>query len=164
MARYTLRHWPLFLLPLNFVLFASLKERGVMTLDGAFKVGIVSAQAAGVAWLAQYRSPDLAIPRAVERAQTGFWSPLSLAAQLSFAVAALTLLTLIVSRRGKVEGLVLGAGRRLLRPHESAKAEALLFYAGTACLVLVFAVLEHGYDIAYRDELTGLLGRRHSPR
>jgi diguanylate cyclase (GGDEF)-like protein len=43
---------------------------------------------------------------------------------------------------------------------QNASAEGLLLYAGTAGLVLVFAVLEHGYDIAYRDELTGLLGRR----
>ena len=39
-------------------------------------------------------------------------------------------------------------------------SDALFFYSGTAGLVLVFAVLEHGYDIAYRDELTGLPGRR----
>jgi len=39
-------------------------------------------------------------------------------------------------------------------------SDALYFYSGTAGLVLVFAVLEHGYDIAYRDELTGLPGRR----
>jgi diguanylate cyclase (GGDEF)-like protein len=36
----------------------------------------------------------------------------------------------------------------------------LLFYWGAAGLILVLAVLEHGYDIAYRDELTGLPGRR----
>src|SRR4029453_16614478 len=29
-----------------------------------------------------------------------------------------------------------------------------------AALILVFSVLQHGYDIAYRDELTGLPGRR----
>ncbi len=36
------------LLPLNFSLLAVLKERGVMTLDGLLKVGIVACQAAGV--------------------------------------------------------------------------------------------------------------------
>ena len=38
--------------------------------------------------------------------------------------------------------------------------DALFFYSGAAGIVLVFAVLEHEYDIAYRDELTGLPGRR----
>jgi diguanylate cyclase (GGDEF)-like protein len=148
-----------FLLPLNFVLFASLRERGVTTLDGAFKIGIVGGQAAAVEWLAQHDSPDLASVLRVGM-PSGTWSPLSLAAQLSFAAAALTLLTLILSRRAKVEGLFWALVAVFFGLHESAKAEALLFYAGTAGLVLVFAVLEHGYDIAYRDELTGLLGRR----
>ena len=43
---------------------------------------------------------------------------------------------------------------------EGAASDALFFYSGTAGLILVFAVLEHGYDIAFRDELTGLPGRR----
>jgi diguanylate cyclase (GGDEF)-like protein len=42
----------------------------------------------------------------------------------------------------------------------AAASDTLFFYSGTAGLVLVLAVLEHGYDIAYRDELTGLPGRR----
>ena len=148
-----------FLLPLNFVLFASLRDRGVMTLDGAVKMGIVGAQAAGVAWIAQHSSLELGSVLHWGR-QTGGWSSLPLAAQLSFAVAALTLLTFIVVRRAKVEGLLWALVAVFFGVLESAKAEALLLYAGTAGLVLVFAVLEHGYDIAYRDELTGLLGRR----
>ena len=148
-----------FLLPLNFVLFASLRDRGVMTFDGAFKLFIVGAQAAGVAWIAQHSGHELG-SLLHWATQIGGGSSLPLTAQLSFAVAALTLLTLIVVRRAKVEGLLWALVAVFLGVHESAKAEALLFYAGTAGLVLVFAVLDHGYDIAYRDELTGLLGRR----
>ena len=57
--------------------------------------------------------------------------------------------------RGDVSGREPARGRAF-RP----ASDALFFYSGTAGLVLVFAVLEHGYDIAYRDELTGLPGRR----
>jgi len=165
---WALERWPdpnsatlaaTFLLPLNFVLFASLRDRGVMTFDGAFKLVIVAAQAAGVAWIAQHSSHDLG-SLLHSASQIGGGSSLPLTTQLSFAVAALTLLALIVVRRAKVEGLLWALVAVFLGVHESAKAEALLFYAGTAGLVLVFAVLEHGYDIAYRDELTGLLGRR----
>ena len=149
-----------FLLPLNFVLFASLKERGVMSFDGLFKVGSVGAQAAFIAWVAQYNGQDTA---SLVRwgGQIAQWSPLPLAVQLSFAVAALTLVTLVAARRTKVEqGLLWALIAIFLGVHESARAETLSIYAGTAGLVMVFAVLEHGYDIAYRDELTGLLGRR----
>jgi diguanylate cyclase (GGDEF)-like protein len=166
---WALQRWPddpngatlgaTFLLPLNFVLFASVRDRGVMTFDGAFKVGIVAAQAAGLAWIARHNSHDLG---SLLRWGTQFAgsSSLPLAAQISFAVAALTLLALIVVRRAKVVGLLWVLAAVFLGVHESTQPEALLFYAGTAGLVLVFAVLEHGYDIAYRDELTGLLGRR----
>ena len=87
-----------FLLPLNFVLFASLKERGVMTPDGALKVGIVAAQGAFVAWVAQYDVQDMASLLRWGR-EIADWSSLPLAAQISFAVAALVLLTLIAARR-----------------------------------------------------------------
>jgi diguanylate cyclase (GGDEF)-like protein len=145
------------LLPWNVVLFASLRDRGVMTLDGAFTLGIVVAQAAGLTWIAQHSYDIGSLLR--WGTQIATWSSLPLTAQISFAVATLTLLTSIVVRRAKVEGLLWVLAAVFLGVH-SAQADALLFYAGTAGLMLVFAVLEHGYDIAYRDELTGLLGRR----
>jgi len=164
----TLERWPdnlngaapaaTFLLPLNFVFFASSRERGVLSLDGGFKVGIVAAQAAVVAWMVQ---ADRAIGSVLRLGSPfGEWSSLPLLSLFSFAVAAVTLLTLISLRRTKVEQGLFLALIAIFLGVQHANAETLLLYAGTAGLVLVFAVLEHGYDIAYRDELTGLLGRR----
>jgi diguanylate cyclase (GGDEF)-like protein len=165
---WTLERWPdnlngaapaaTFLLPLNFVFFASSRERGVLSLDGGFKIGIVVAQAAIVAWMVQ---ADRAIGTLLRLASPlGEWSSLPLLSQCSFAGAAMTLLTLISLRRTKVEQGLFLALIAVFLGVQHANAETLLLYAGTAGLVLVFAVLEHGYDIAYRDELTGLLGRR----
>ena len=146
------------LLPLNFSLFAVLKERGVMTFEGLLKVGIVAAQALGLYWIAQGNGPDWGAPLG--------WSGglvvgagLPWIAQLSFAIGALTLMTLVFSRRTKVEQGLLWALVAVFLSLNQVEA-ALFFYSGTAGLILVFAVLEHGYDIAYRDELTGLPGRR----
>ncbi len=149
-----------FLLPLNFVVFAWFRERGVMTIDGAVKLGSIVAQAAAVAWLAQSDHPTI---RSVLHWGSGFsgWSSLPLLAQLSFAGAAVALLTMIAVRRTKLEqGLLWALVAVFLGVQASTNTETPLLYLGTAGLVLVFAVLEHGYDIAYRDELTGLLGRR----
>ena len=165
---WTLERWPdnlngaapaaTFLLPLNFVFFASSRERGVLSVDGGFKIGIVVAQAAVVAWMVQ---ADREIGSVLRLGSLfGEWSSLPLLSQLSFTVAAVTLLTLISLRRTKVEQGLFLALIAIFLGVQHANAEALLLYAGTAGLVLVFAVLEHGYDIAYRDELTGLLGRR----
>ena len=145
------------LLPLNLSLFAVAKERGVMTLDGLLKVGIVAGQATVVYSISQHdRTGGLT-------AATGpVWMT-----QLAFGMGALALVALVFRRRTKVEQGLLWAlvamflGTNGFGPEPSGPAlDALFFYSGTASLVLVFAVLEHGYDIAYRDELTGLPGRR----
>jgi diguanylate cyclase (GGDEF)-like protein len=149
----------IFLLPLNFILFASLRESGVMTFEGFVKLAIVFGQAVGVAGMTG-ETADRVESLLRWRAGVG-GSPLPLTSQLSFAIAALTLLTLVFSRRSKVEqGLLWALAAMFLGVHDMLGSHALLFYAGATGLVLMFAVLEHGYDIAYRDELTGLLGRR----
>lgn len=154
------------LLPLNFSLLAVLKERGVMTFDGLLKVGIVAAQPFGVFWIARGKDPSWGAPLGWSSG-FGVGAGLPWIAQLSFAIGALTLLTLVFSRRTKVEQGLLWAlvamflGLNQLDAGASGPAsDALFYYSGTAGLVLVLAVLEHGYDIAYRDELTGLPGRR----
>jgi len=154
------------LLPLNLGLLAVLKERGVMTFDGLLKVGIVAAQPLGLLWIAQRNGPNWGAAL-VKREGFGEAAGLPSIAQLSFAIGALTLLTLVFSRRTKVEqgllwalvAMFVGLNQFQAGP-SSAVPDALFFYSGTAGLVLVLAVLEHGYDIAYRDELTGLPGRR----
>ena len=145
------------LLPLNLAVLAVLKERGVMTLDGLLKVALIAAQAAGVFWIAQGNVSGV----------IGATTELSAIARASFAIGAIVLLTLVFSRRTKVEQGLMWAlvamflGVEELGPHLSGQAmDPLFFYSGTAGLILVLAVLEHGYDIAYRDELTGLPGRR----
>jgi diguanylate cyclase (GGDEF)-like protein len=149
-----------FLLPVNFVLFALLKERGVMRPDGLVKVGLVVVQACAAAWIIGLGDAGLAgFLRWGERPHTTLWLPT--AAQACFAVAAVTLATLAVVRRTKVEqGLLWALAAVFLGLNQAQLPVALFFYWGAAGLTLVFGVLDHGYEIAYRDELTGLPGRR----
>lgn len=154
------------LLPLNFSLLAVLKERGVMTFDGLFKVAMVAAQAFGVFWIAQGNGANVGAPPGWS-GEFGVGAGLPWIARLSFALGGLTLLTLVFSRRTKIEqGLLWALVAMFLSVNQleagsaGPASDALFFYSGTAGLVLVLAVLEHGYDIAYRDELTGLPGRR----
>ena len=153
------------LLPVNLSLLAISRERGLMTVYGLLKLGIVASQPFILSWIARQNGLNWDAPLG--------WSGgllegrLPAIAQLSFALGALLLLTLVFSRRTKVEqGLLWGLVSMYLglNPFEigpgGAPSDALFFYAGTAGLILLFAVLEHGYDIAFRDELTGLPGRR----
>jgi diguanylate cyclase (GGDEF)-like protein len=141
------------LLPLNISLLGLSKERGLMTLDGLLKLGMIAAQPLGLIWIAR-------------RGEFGVLAP-PWVARLSFAIGAITLLTLVFRRRSKVEQGLLWAlvamflGLNQLETASSGAAlDAIFLYSGTAGVILAFAVLEHGYDIAFRDELTGLPGRR----
>jgi diguanylate cyclase (GGDEF)-like protein len=149
-----------FLLPLNFALYGALRESGVISIEGVIKLGIVFAQAAGIAWMAR---PIIhgAEPFVRWRDRVEGWLSLPWVAQLSFAIAAVTLVTLVLRRRSKVEeGLLWALAAMFLAVNAAPTGQGPLVYAGAAGLILVLTVLDHGYDIAYRDELTGLLGRR----
>jgi diguanylate cyclase (GGDEF)-like protein len=140
------------LLPVNFVLFGLLKERGVMTFDGLVEAGIVVAQVVGMPWFAgqsaffEWSSP----------ASAG----LPWAAQWSFLLAGTAILALILRRRGTLERGMLWALAAMYIGLHQRTGTALWFYAGIAGLFLAYAVLEHGRDLAFRDDLTGLPGRR----
>jgi hypothetical protein len=137
------------LLPVNFVLFGLIKERGVMTFDGLVEAGVVVAQVVGMPWLA---------------GQSGFleWgtgsaSGLPWMAQWSFLLAGAAILALILRRRGTLEKGMLWALAAMFIGLHQRTGTALWFYAGIAGLFLAYAVLEHGRDLAFRDDLTGFL-------
>ena len=99
----------------------------------------------------------LAIALTVGGHQSRIASPFSLLIWLGFGGVALILLVLALRRRRIEQGLAWALVATVLGMLD---ARGLVFYAGAAGVILVMTVLEHGYDIAYRDELTGLLGRR----
>jgi diguanylate cyclase (GGDEF)-like protein len=149
-----------FLLPLNIALFASLSERGTVTPSGLLKMALISMESAGVVMLGELRGGRLeAFLRWGQDAAGQSWIPL--AQQLSFAAASLTLLGLAVFRRTRVEtGLLWALVAALVGLRRIGKDEEPLFYFGAAGLILLYAALEHGYEVAHRDELTELPGRR----
>ena len=147
------------LLPLNFILFAWLREQGVATVDGFLKLGVVLLQVGAVVWIGGTELNRVEPFLSWDRSGAGPWLPLP--GMIVFGIAALVLLILFVMRRTTLEpGLFWALAAMFLGLSQMSNPEALFFYAGTAGLVLVLGVLEHGYDIAYRDELTGLPGRR----
>ena len=148
------------LLPLNLALFAASRERGVLTVKGLLQIGLVAGQAMVVSWLAPQLVPELeAWLSFPERA--GASSSLAVPALVSFAIVTVALVSLAVTRGTKVEqGLLWTSVACFLGLNSAGQDQGQFIYFGGAGLVLVLAVLEHGYDIAYRDELTGLPGRR----
>jgi diguanylate cyclase (GGDEF)-like protein len=149
-----------FLLPLNIALFASLSERGTVTPSGLLKIALIAIESAGVVMLGEVRGGPLEAFLHWGQDAAGP-SRIPFSQQLSFAAASLTLLGLAVFRRSRVEaGLLLALVAALVGLRQTGKIEETLFYFGAAGLILFYEALEHGYEVAHRDELTGLPGRR----
>jgi len=149
-----------FLLPLNIALFASLSERGTVTPSGLLKLALIAIESVGVVMLGEVRGGPLeAFLHWSHDADGPSWIPLG--QQLSFAAASLMLLGLVMFRRTRVEaGLLLALVAAFVGLRQTGKNEETLFYFGAAGLILFYEALEHGYEMAHRDELTGLPGRR----
>jgi diguanylate cyclase (GGDEF)-like protein len=149
-----------FLLPLNIALFATLSERGTVTPSGLLKLALIAIESAGVVMLGEVRGGPLeAFLHWGQDVAGPSWIPLG--QQLSFAAASLALLGLAMFRRTRVEaGLLLALVAAFVGLRQTGKNEETLFYFGAAGLILFYEALEHGYEVAHRDELTGLPGRR----
>jgi diguanylate cyclase (GGDEF)-like protein len=149
-----------FFLPLNFALFGVLKERGLMTFEGAFKAAIIGMQVLLVELLRE-NAPGTFHAFLRWGEQSVFWTWLPWTGLLSFAAVAVFLAVLVCLRRTSVEaGLLWGLAVMFIAMNQTHHPGAQYLYGGAVGLVLTFAVLEHGFDMAYRDELTGLPGRR----
>lgn len=150
---------PAILLPLNFVLFAWLVERGVLTLSGLVKLGAIGAQVAGIFVLTRFGGPRWESVLAGSRpAAEWTWMPWS--TLVSFAAAGSFLLILAFRQRTKIGPALLWALAAVFAALNQEYLEAVFLYTGAAGMTLLLGVLEHGYDIAYIDELTGLPSRR----
>ena len=149
-----------FLLPLNIALFASLSERGTVTPSGLLKIALIVVESTGVVMLGEARGGRLeAFLRWGQDAAGPSGIPLG--QQLPFAAASLMLLGLVMFRRARVEaGLLLALVAAFVGLRQTGKNEETLFYFGAAGLILFYEAIEHGYEMAHRDELTGLPGRR----
>ena len=152
------------LLPLNVAAFAWLRERGVFTRHGALRCAGVLLQAGLVAVLATSRpnllaTPLQAVPLGLPQGLTGnlLTEPVLLALALS---AMLLMLRFVLNREAFALDLVgvLAALGLLLR--HAATPEAVALYASATVLLVLIAIVRDSHRMAYRDELTGLPGRR----
>lgn len=147
-----------FLLPLNFALLTAFKERGLTTFDGMIKIGFITAQVLALYWLTQSVNVrfDTFFPQPVSAMTELPWT-----SHLLFFVTAIFLTVMVLFRQTNVEaGLLWTLISVFAGLNQSTEPGTLYLYCGGAGVVLMFSVLEHSFDMAYRDELTGLPGRR----
>jgi diguanylate cyclase (GGDEF)-like protein len=151
------------LLPLNLMGLAFLKERGIISPAGRLRLAILATQAVAVAALCLPQTAFYAtwLDRRFLPQLLSDWSRLPQPALAAFAIAAVVLMCYLMSRYRSVEsGLLwaLAAGFLAFRFGGVGLWANIYWSAGGA--VLLIALLEASYKMAYHDELTQLPSRR----
>ena len=153
-------HAAALLLPLNIVLFAALAEKGALSVGGALKIGLLAGQAYGITLLGEIAGGRIEAFIGWGVGSLG-WTELSYPAILSFAASAGTICWLYVRSPNRVgAGMFWAVAGAFLALSRAAHPESLMVYTGMAGVVLLVAVIEHGFEVAYLDALTGMAGRR----
>ncbi len=149
---------------LNFALFGMMKNRGVFSIHGGLRLGLLALQG-GLSWYAlQHLGPQLAQLRdwqwLANPALAHYWQPPQALLGLGLAGLAALGLRLLFNPRQIEAGLwgaLLAFGLALSQPQTP--HWSLLFFSAAA-LILCVAILLDSFNMAYRDELTGLPSRR----
>lgn len=148
------------LVPVNLVMFCWWSERGLVTLHGLLRLTMLLAQGVVLAWLYMSRPKDIMalIEQPVFSAD---WLPTLPFPQLTSVVICLCMTALLIRFSKKAEALegsfcwVLPATvAGFLLP------QAFAFWGGVVALLLVVAIIESSFKMAFNDELTGLPARR----
>src|SRR5438105_1401680 len=152
-----------FLLPINLALVALLPERGTLTPAGLVRWVLLGVQVLVVVFLAK-SFPDKALKFLTARllpARFTAWTPVSQPSIIAFiAIGALLFMAWLREPQSPVRGYcyaLIAVFAALSWPAVGPGREILLATAG---LILVIAVIEASYMMAYRDGLTELPGRR----
>jgi diguanylate cyclase (GGDEF)-like protein len=156
-------HVMTFLLPINLALVALLPERGTITPAGLLRWVLLAIQVLVVVFVVQ-SFPDKALKFLTARllpARFTAWTPLQPPAIIAFVtIGALLAMAWLREPQSPVRGYfyaLIALFAALSWPRSGPGQEIWLATAG---LILVIAVVEASYMMAYRDGLTELPGRR----
>ena len=152
-----------FLLPLNILLFCFMRERGVLSVGGRLRLVFLALQAGLVTWAV--RSHQAGLEQLLTRKFSS--SPLldrlvvSQAALAVFCIAFLLMSLRVMIRQSPVDsgflGTLVAVGYVCTR---QGAPDVTLSFVSAAGIILALTVLQDTYNMAFRDDLTGLLSRR----
>jgi diguanylate cyclase (GGDEF)-like protein len=150
------------LLPLNLAAFAWLPDRGIISPSGRARLAVVTAESIAVALIAlpAMRGLETALAQPLVPAAPARIVGLTHLAFVAFVIALGAVLTRVIRHGATMDcgALWALAGAWLALGIEIGLASTVYF--ATAGLVLVMALLESWYGLAYVDELTELPARR----
>jgi len=152
-----------FLIPVNIAIIAFIRERGILTLRGFGRLGLLLVQPFFIYTMVKYRQLTLFKFLSFDIINSPFLDSIALP-QPSLVIYLIALIFTIINfikKQDIIEGgffWVLLSTFFALLPGEAASAST--FYFSTAGFILIMSVMEYSHNVAFRDELTGLQARR----
>src|SRR5256712_868396 len=158
-----LLHAMTFLLPINLALVALLPERGTLTPAGLLRWVLLGVQVLLVVFIAR-AFPDKALKLLTTHvlpARLTSWTPMQQPSIIAFiAIAVLLVMAWLREPQSPVRGYFYALIAVFAALSWRAAGPGQQIWLATAGLILVIAVIEASYLMAYRDSLTELPGRR----
>ena len=174
-VQWSIGHWPrgpagefilqaaAALLPLNLAAIALMAERGTFTRTGLLRLAVLGVQAAGIAAAVRFAPDRAAAVAAYHVLPVGWfgWTPLAQIPLFAFvAAAALIALGIVFQATPTGRAFLWALVAAFLALQAGGRGISAVVYLGTAGLILIVAVVEASYLMAYQDGLTGLPARR----
>jgi len=152
-----------FLLPLNILIIAFIRERGIFTLRGVGRLGLISIQPFIIYTLVKFRYLEFFTFLDSKLVSSTFFEQVAIPqpSMLLFIIVFIFLIVNFVIKKDFLEGGLFWAllcmfGALL----EKGANDVAIMYLSTSGLILIVSILEYSHNVAYRDELTGLPARR----
>jgi diguanylate cyclase (GGDEF)-like protein len=142
------------LIPLNFIVFASMRERGLVIAGVAPRFGLLFLESVIFAVLCRPENSS-ARPQHPGEAAIPLWI------LLSFVAATAVFVRRFFQTRKPIEpGFAWSVAAVFMWLQFAPAGKAAEAYVATAALILGASLIETSYVLAYHDELTGIRGRR----
>ncbi|MBS1850361.1 MAG: GGDEF domain-containing protein [Acidobacteria bacterium] len=149
------------LVPLNFLDFALVRERGVTLAALVPRCGLLFLESVFVAVLCRPEETAPAFLHFAVFPQNWFaWSHIPQPGLILFSACGGILLLRYLMYRKPVESGLLWALAAFFLGLQAGVGAAARVYVGTAALILLTSIIENSYVLAYHDELTALPARR----
>lgn len=152
-----------FLLPLNFILFSCIRERGFSVAAITPYAGVIFVESVSVALFCRpgaKSSPALFHANFLSHSLSA-WSPLPQFGLFSFIAAMIILAYRFFHFHQAIEsGFIWSLASVFVSFQKGSVHAGGSAYVATAGLILVASIIENSYVLAYQDELTLLPGRR----
>jgi diguanylate cyclase (GGDEF)-like protein len=151
------------LLPFNFTLLALMRERGIISTAGRLRFAFLLVQAFLVWFAFRHYAEDILPPlsRKLVSAATLDNLPLTQPVLLFAVVLLIVIACLVAIRQAPIESGLLGSlGALVIACATINQPDHAATFCTAAGLIITLSILQDSYNMAFRDDLTGIPSRR----